>query len=72
MFAIYPPADQYIVYANMQIQQHFLTEFIPLSVLIVLLFLLQGNKGNAGPVGPPGMKGDGIPGPQVRGICHQK
>lgn len=30
------------------------------------LFLLQGNKGNTGPVGPPGMKGDGLPGPQVR------
>lgn len=56
----------------MWIQQHFLPEYVPLSTLIVLLFLLQGNKGNPGPVGPPGMKGEGFPGPQVKGISHQK
>lgn len=38
---------------------------------VVSLFLLQGNKGNPGPVGPPGIKGDGFPGPQVRGNSHQ-
>lgn len=32
----------------------------------------QGNKGNPGPVGPPGMKGDGLPGPQVKDNSHQK
>lgn len=45
----------------------FLTVFVPQIISTVPMLPFQGNKGNPGPVGPPGMKGDGVPGPQVRG-----